>query len=379
MPSALVISFSDLARDPRVSRQIEWLSAEFTIVAAGLGPPDRAVAKFIPIAPAHGGSAAKVLRGLRLIARRHERVYWSIHGSAFSAIASERPDLIVANDLDALPLGIRLGELVQAPVIFDAHEYSPREFDDSWRWRLLRGPYATALCRRYVPRAAAVTTVGPNVAAAFTELTGVRPEIITNAPEYHPELSPTPVDANRIRLVHHGVAIPARRIENMIRLGTLLDARFELTFVLVDGDPVYRERLHKMAAGDARTRFLPPVPMLELPRFLNQFDLGLFLLEPTNFNYRFALPNKLFEFLQGRLGMAIGPSPDMAKVVRDTGSGIVAPDFRPETMAAELNRLSVADVTRLKQAAHAAAKEYSAETNREKWLAVCSKVAAGMS
>ena len=42
---------------------------------------------------------------------QHERVYWNTFGSAYEAIQSERPDLIVANDLDTLPLAIRLGDL----------------------------------------------------------------------------------------------------------------------------------------------------------------------------------------------------------------------------------------------------------------------------
>lgn len=376
MPTALVLSFSDLARDPRVSRQIDWLAVEFSVVAAGLERPRRADVRFVGICPSGSGLIARATRGLRLMLRRHEAVYWALHWPAWGTLQSERPDLIVANDLDTLPLGIRLGEHTGAPVVFDAHEFAPREFDDSLKWRLLRGPYATALARQYVPRAAAVTTVGQAIADAFTELTGVYPVVIMNAPEYDPELAPTPVAPDRIRLVHHGAAIPARKIELMVQLGRLLDPRFELTFMLVDGDPAYRESLQKMAAGDPRIHFAPAVPMQELPNVLNRFDIGVFLLEPTNFNYRHALPNKFFEFLQGRLGIAIGPTPEMAHIVRETGAGVVSPDFRPESLAAELNRLTADDVTRFKQAAHAAAKRYSGEANREKFLGICRDVIA---
>ena len=374
MPTALVLSYSDLARDPRVSRQIGWLAGEFTVTAAGLGPPTQQVTRFVPLpAPTIGSAGQKALRAARLLTRRHERVYWATYGAGFDDLRGERPDLVVANDLDTLPLAVRVAEAAGAPVVWDAHEYAPREFDDSWKWRVFRGPYAAALCRRYVPRAAAVTTVGRGIADAYAELTGVRPEVITNAPDYHPELTPGPVAADRVRVVHHGAAVPARRLEDMVRLGRLLDPRFELTFVLV-GDPAYQDRLRALAAGDPRTHFRPPVPMPELPAFLNQFDLGLFLLPPTNFNYQHALPNKLFEFLQGRLGVAIGPTPEMARVVRETGAGVVADDFRAETLAAALNRLTADDVTRFKQAAHAAAREYSAETNRERFLAICRRV-----
>ena len=368
MPSALVISFSHLASDPRVSRQIDWMKGEYELTAAGLSPPGDAGVRFVPVQLRLGGRGR---RALRLLARRHESVYWDMAGPAAAGLAHVRADLIVANDLDALPLAIRLADAAGAAVVYDAHEFAPREFDDSWKWRLFRAPYAAALTRRYVPRAAVVTTVGAGIAEAFAELTGMRPTVITNAPAYHPELGPALVAPDRIRVVHHGAAIPARKIENMVRLGPLLDPRFELTFCLVDGIPDYRRHLERMAAGQPRTTFVPPVPMPELPGWLNQFDLGVFLLEPTNFNYRHALPNKFFEFIQGRLGIAIGPTPEMARIVRDTGTGVVADDFRPETLAAVLNRLSAADIEKFKRAAHAVASELSADANRDLWLAVC--------
>jgi hypothetical protein len=157
----------------------------------------------------------------------------------------------------------------------------------------------------------------------------------------------------------------------MVRLGALVGPRFELTFLLMESDKEYAAKLRRLAEGSPRIHFRPPVPMPELPAKLNEFDLGVYILEPTSFNNRHALPNKLFEFIQGRLGVGIGPSPEMARVVRQAGVGMVAADFRPETLAAELNRLTADDVMRFKTAAHAAARELSAEANREKFLAVC--------
>lgn len=372
MPTVLVLSFSDLAQDPRVSRQIGWLASEFAVTAAGLAAPSRPDVRFIPFAPAQHGKTAKAVRGLNLLLHRHDRVYWDTFGPAFAAIQAERPDLIVANDLDTLPMAIRLGDQVTCPVVFDAHEYAPREFDDSWKWRLLRGPYATDLCRRYIPQAAGTITVGQAIADEFYALVGVRPTVVTNAPDYHPELSPRPVASDGpIELIHHGGAIPSRKLESMVALGRLLDPRFELTFMLVESDPAYAAKLKALAAGNSRVHFIPPVPMSDLPARLNEFDLGAYILEPTNFNNRNALPNKFFEFLQGRLGIAIGPTPEMARIVRATGTGVVAKDFHPMSLALELNALTADDVNRFKQSAHAAARTYSAEANRNVFLDVC--------
>lgn len=368
MPRILVLSFSDHARDPRVARQIGWLAdAGHSVAAAGFAPPTRADVRFIRVTVDYSGS--RFARGARLLLGRNDAAYWSVHESAYHAVRAERYDLIVANDLDALPLASRLGDTMRTPVVFDAHEYSPREFEQSQKWRLLRGRYAVDLCRRYVPRCSAVTTVGPGVAEAFRSLTGVTPTVITNAPPHHADLKPTPVDADRIRLVHHGIAIPARKIESMVRVAELLEPRFETHFILMDGVRAYRERIESSAS--ARVHFHPPVSMPDLSGHLNQFDIGLFLLEPTNFNYLHALPNKFFEFVQARLAIAVGPSPDMADLVRRHSLGVVAADFEPATLAAAINRLSPDDIARFKHASHAAAEELSADRNREAFLAIC--------
>src|SRR5262249_6418170 len=112
----------------------------------------------------------------------------------------------------------------------------------------------------------------------------------------------------------------------------------------------------------------------DLPVFLNQFDIGLFLLEPTNFNYLHALPNKLFEFIQARLAIAIGPSPEMARIVRESKLGVVSADFRPESLAHLLNALTADDINRFKEQAHASASRYCSERNKELLRDLCGEL-----
>ena len=83
----------------------------------------------------------------------------------------------------------------------------------------------------------------------------------------------------------------------------------------------------------------------------------LFLLEPTNFNYLHALPNKFFEFIQARLAVAIGPSPEMEQLATGHGFGIVAPSFEPQELAARISSLSAQDIERLKHRADRASYE----------------------
>ena len=55
-----------------------------------------------------------------------------------------------------------------------------------------------------------------------------------------------------------------------------------------------------MVEASERVRIVPPVLSHEVVSFIHQYDMGIFILEPINFNYTHALPNKLFEFVQAR-------------------------------------------------------------------------------
>ncbi|MCU0224608.1 MAG: glycosyltransferase family 1 protein [Acidobacteria bacterium] len=376
----LVLAFSDLARDPRVHRQLRFLAPLHQVTAAGWADPQIDGVRFVPLAPRPKPLPRKLLAAVRLLAGRFDAYTWNRSEvlDCRTRLAGIEADVVVANDIDALPVALAL--FPGARVLFDAHEYAPLEFEDRLFFRVFQQRLRAWQCRTFIPRAAAMTTVCESIAEAYERDTGMRAEIVLNAPDYEP-LPPTDTSARggppgSIRLVHHGAAIRSRRIEAMIRTLRLLDPRFTLDLYLTGGDTAYFDELRREAGGDERVRFNDPVPMRELPRVLNAYDVGLFLLEPTNFNYRFALPNKLFEFVQARLAVAIGPSPEMARVVRGHQLGIVADDFRPETMANALGALDAGAVMRFKRAADAAARALSADAARETITRIVGRLAA---
>ena len=81
------------------------------------------------------------------------------------------------------------------------------------------------------------------------------------------------------------------------------------------------------------------------------------------------LPNKFFEFVQGRLAVGVGPTPDMASLVREHNLGVVSRDFSSRAMARELNGLEIKDIEKFKGNAHRAARELSFEPSAEIFMA----------
>ncbi len=118
------------------------------------------------------------------------------------------------------------------------------------------------------------------------------------------------------------------------------DADVTLDLFLVDDGSPYLESLRHLASADPRVRIHPAVPLEALVATLNEYDVGLSVFPPTTFNLAWCLPNKFFDFVQARLGVIIGPSPEMVREIEEHGFGAITDDFSPEALAKVVDALT---------------------------------------
>ncbi len=373
MATILLVTFTNVANDPRVMRHIRALNSAFDVITCGKGPAPPGAMQHVQI-PDGADHLPTTLRGLVGLAGR-----WTTYAYEHLPAASEvqrlaaalQFDAAIANDIAALPVTLRLAG--PRPVVADLHEYAPREMEEDWRWRLMVQDFMTDLCRRYLTKAAAVTTVADGIGNEYRTKFGVEAVSVTNAaPWRRPVARPV---GEPIRLVHSGIASPNRH------LGELVSAAAGLETVTLDLYLVPSPRakghiaaLRREASSATNVRVLDPVPIRSLPTTLDQYDVGVFVLEPVNFNYQWTLPNKFFNFVQSGLGAIIGPSPEMATLTRQYGLGRVLDDFREPTLRRALAELDPAQVRGWKQASCAAARDLSAEKQASRLVDVVQSV-----
>jgi glycosyltransferase involved in cell wall biosynthesis len=248
--------------------------------------------------------------------------------------------LILVEDLFFLPLVMKYKR--GAKVVFDAREYYPRQREDSALFRAIEKPIRTYLCKKYLKNCDLFITVSSGLADEYLKEFGVAAHVIRSTPAAVEGMIGETIP-NQIRLVHHGVANRNRKLENMIQLVALLDERFTLDLYL-QGDQAYIAELKAKYGQQPRVQIKKPVLFHEIIPMLRKYDVGLFYVEPTTFNLTHCLPNKLFEYIQARLVVAIGPSPDMQKIVREYDCGVVAEQFDLTSMADVLNKLNFAQI-----------------------------------
>jgi len=364
----LLVSFTSLRNEPRPRKQILQLNDAFDITELAFMPSpeaaDFAQVKVDRSALRKALSLAGMLAGdLGPYVRRYST-------PARARLAATQFDLVITHDITTCPMAFEFAG--KAPVIIDLHEYLPLEKSQSLLWRLLFQRGVEQLCRSYLPRAAATMTVSEGIAELYQKNYGITPTVTYNA-AYYQELLPTPV-GDAIHLVHHGICTKERNIIELIAMMDQLQDRFHLHLYLV-GKGNYYDDAKARAMAHPRVHWHDPVPLTDIPRTMNQYDIGLFL-TPQNANFEFGLPNKFFEYIQARLAILVWPTKAMSRILHQYGFGTTCREATTTSMAEALNALTVERITGFKRATQTAASTLTAERSMEIIQSVVDRVLA---
>jgi hypothetical protein len=371
-PRLLILSFSDISADARVLKQVRRFVTQYDVTTCGFGPAPDAGVRHLRIPD---GRTIDQRNRNDLILRRYRRMYWSLPGIAhvMSVLPSEpRFDVVLANDIDTV--GVAMALEPTGGVHADIHEYAPRQNEELLLWRIFVAPYVRWMCRNFLTKSDSVTTVGKGVADEYRRVFDVQAGVVTNAAPYA-DLEPGPV-GSPIRLVHSGAALRNRHLEVTVSAVLASSADLSLDLFLMPNDPAYIEELRGLAGDDGRVRVRDPLPYAQLIETLNEYDAGIHVIPPTNFNNRWSLPNKFFDYVQARLALVIGPSAEMRQVLQRHDLGAVAAGFGIDEVRASLDGLTQDAVAAWKANAASAARELSAEEQIEGWARAVDALAA---
>lgn len=367
MKRILILTRSVLPKDPRILRHISALGGEYEIIAAAIRATEvrhPAISRAVDLINQPRATLDEMIRRkIYLHFKSYERYYWLEPAvrHAWRALRNVECDLIIANDLDVLPLADKLVKSNGAKLLFDAHEYYPGQYTDETFFRFYKDYYDYQLST-YLPVADRCVTVGKTIAETYAKEYGIPFDLLTNATE-KADFTPSALDGERIRMVHHGNATRLRETEVMVEIMRHLPDRFSLDLILVNKEPDYHAHIERLAEEIPKVQILSPVPYTDILKTLNGYDLGFYMLPQTCFNMQHALPNKLYEFVQARLGIAIWPSPEMARIVKDHKLGVVAATDTVASMVEALADVTAQDVAQWKRHADTAAETLNAETN----------------
>jgi glycosyltransferase involved in cell wall biosynthesis len=376
---ALVLSYSPIARDPRVRRQIQWLKSRgFEVDVYGLGPaPKAGESKYHEILVP---SPQERLRNY-LFSSPEKREKTFISSKILSLVqagqGNEAYALAVLNDLDFLGSDGLFTMLTanDTHIILDLHEYF-FDLGGSSAWRLLHGRYYEWLLKKLETRTfSQVFTVSEAIGKLYESILRVPLIALENSPDSKRTaslvLKSEKLDSNqKVRLVHHGTFGKGRGIIRLISAMRHIDTRFELHLMLVIStwSRLFVHAIVFILGLEKRVFFVAPVPMSEILRKLSSFDVEvIFYHPPHSTNELYSLPNKFFESLASGLAIVVGPSPSMAEIVTEHGIGVVAPSWAKESLADTINALTPSAINASKARTASALAHFDAARAEQKF------------
>ncbi|AWM87680.1 hypothetical protein C4E04_13680 [Microvirga sp. 17 mud 1-3] len=316
----------------------------------------------------------------RLWPKSAERTFWLLNsrfGDLYSLGKMQRPDVWLANDWTALPIARRLAQESGAVLVYDTHELAADEYTEKLRWRLLHRPVTVAIERECIKEAALVTCVSDGIADRLMELYELRerPVVIRNTPSY--QEMPFRGTGEIIKVLYHGIVAPGRGLEECIRSVSLWRPEFNLTIrgpALAEYYDALNRLMFEVGVQD-RVSLVPAVPMVDLVREANAFDVGLFALPNHSLHNRFALPNKFFEYTMAGLALCVSDLPEMARLIKTFDHGRLFTGMDPSVIAATINSLDHVVIEQYKRRSLDAARELNWQKESERLVSACTHLA----
>lgn len=332
MKTAIVSVTNDLVTDNRVHRTCDVLTdMGYEVLLVG-----RTLPGSLPLDRPYR------TKRLRLLFNKGPLFYAEYNLRLFFLLVFSRATLMFSNDLDSLLPNFLAARIRGRKLVYDSHEFYT-EVPELARRPRIRAVWL-AIERWIFPKLQSVITVNQSIATAYAERYGKTVHVVRNIPMLR-DLGPMPtredlgLPVEKRILVMQGAGINVERGAEEAVLAMRELPGF-LLLIIGGGDawPVLERLVRQHGLAD-RVRLMGKMPYARMMEFTRNADLGLTLDKDSNLNYRFSLPNKLFDYLHAGIPVLATELPEVARIVREFDCGAIIAEPTPEAIAGAVQEI----------------------------------------
>lgn len=360
MKRILISVTNDLTTDQRIEKTCEVLSEiGYDVLLVG-----RKLKKSLPIQRNY-----KIIR-FRLLFNVGFLFYAEFNIRLFIFLLFTKKDLLFSNDVDTLLPHYIISKLQNKKLVFDSHELFSEipELVNKQQvkkvWLLLE--------KTIIPKLQTVITVSDSIKKHYQNLYGISAIVIRNIPEIKTISQKNfEIDAEGKKVIlYQGSVNIGRGLELMIDTMALLD---EYLFIVIgDGDIIaqLKEKVSNLSLHD-KVKFIGKKTPNELKKLTPNATIGMSLEEDLGLNYRYALPNKIFDYLHAHVPVIVSDLPEMRSLIKKHPIGEILIERTPKTLAKTIiNMTNISYEKELKTAK----KELNWSKEKEKLISIFSKL-----
>ncbi|HTL81146.1 MAG TPA: glycosyltransferase [Bacteroidia bacterium] len=294
--------------------------------------------------------------------------YISFQFRLFFFLRRNKADIYFANDLDTLYPNYLVSKWRKKPLLYDTHEIFTevpelvnRKFKQNI-WRRWEG--------RIFPKLKNVFTVNSSIADWYEKKYGIRPHVMRNIPplantaraltrgEVH-----LPENKKVILLQGAGINVDRGAEELVDAMQFVNDA----VLLIIGGGDVIAQLKERAAQEhlEGRIIFTGKLPPHELRAWTKLADIGVTMDKDTNINYRFSLPNKIFDYIHAGIPVLAFDLVEVKNIVEKYKVGKISPSHDPEVIAKTINEMICSpEFVKWKMNTISAAKELNWENEK---------------
>ena len=269
----------------------------------------------------------------------------------YKILKHEKPDVVHAHDLSALPVAVKYTKKRGVKLVFDAHEiydHLAQSEDDTAKLN-------SRLLKKYEGSVYRFITINDSIARYYRNNYHLLPSalVIKNAAkpaeliDYDGRLHQAAgLSRDKKIIIYQGGYAPKRGLIQLLMAAEYLNPEWSLVYM---GWGTLEDELHRVAdalllknpALSEKIRFVPKVKQEELPYWTSGATIGAIPYENTGLNHWYCNPNKLWEYPNSGVPIIASPFPEMSEIISAYELGWYLPDpLNPKVIAEVINELT---------------------------------------
>ena len=330
---AVVSVINDLVTDKRVDRTCKTLvKMGFNVLLVGRRKAD---------SPSLKTRNYHTYR-MNLLFEKGPLFYAEFNIRLFFFLLGQKAGLLFANDLDTLLPNFLVHKIRRLPLVYDSHEYFTGVPELIHRpavqkiWKIIE--------KLIFPRLQDIITVNHSIAGLYKNEYHKDLHVVRNIPEkpVFKELktrAELDLPDQQSIIIFQGAGINIDRGgEELVQAMKYLDQ--VLLLIVGGGDVIGKlQILTRDNRLESKIRFLPRQSFENLYHFTRNADLGLSIDKDTNINYRYSLPNKIFDYIHAGTPILASRLPEISQIVDEYGVGEYIDSHNPEHIALRIKAM----------------------------------------
>lgn len=255
----------------------------------------------------------------------------------FFFLLTKRASLLVSNDLDTLLANYAASKFKpNARLVYDTHEYFTEVPELIHRPRVQK--FWVGIESWIFPKLKTIYTVNESIAQIYRDKYKKKVLVVRNiSPSFEanslPSKSELGIPESTFLIIIQGAGINVDRgSEEAIEAMKMIENA--CLMIVGDGDVVaHLKETVEQEDLSGKVRFYGKRPYAEMMAFTQHADIGLTLDKPTNMNYLYSLPNKVFDYIHASTPIIATDLVEIKRVIEKHELGTILTELTPENLA----------------------------------------------